>query len=190
MPGRCKQERHPSNGQSLHNRWKRSLEVQAQSFQHIGGSDLATGTAIAVLGNLHAAGGSREGHGRGDIERVSTITTGAAGIDHRQGRTVTGQWTGLPQHRRHCRQLIRHHSLGPQTSQKRSGLDRFQIFRKPRLHQGRCIGGAEVLALQQMFQGDGPGACVRGHRGSGWQKKTRVRGTPGQVMGTLPLSLR
>ena len=36
-----------------------------------------------MLGHIHTKGGSRERHGRGDVEGVSTVSAGATRIHHR-----------------------------------------------------------------------------------------------------------
>jgi len=84
MPARRKQKGDAGLLKGSHHLLQRRLKLQAQTFEHISGTHLAAGTAIAVLGHHHTASRRGEGHSRGDVETVGAITTGAAGIHQRQ----------------------------------------------------------------------------------------------------------
>ena len=109
-----------------------------------------------MLRHIDATGGGGEGDSCRDVERVGTVTTGATGVDHRQIRPGAGEWAGISQNGRHGRKLIGDHSLGSQTSEKRSCLNGFELLGKPCTHQFGGLIGAEVVALQQMLQATGP----------------------------------
>ena len=123
MPGRSEEECDARRWNRLDDRLQRSLEIEAQPLQHIGGTDLSTGTAVAVLRHLHAAGGGGEGNSGGDVEGVCTIAARATGVHQKTIGPGTGQRAGLPQHRCHRRQFFCLHPLGPEASQKGTGLD-------------------------------------------------------------------
>ena len=109
-----------------------------------------------MLGHNSTAGRRREGNSGRNIEGVSAITPGAAGIDHEQVRTVAGQGASPTQHSRHRRQLNTIHISGAESGQEGPRLHRCQRFLEPGLHQGRCFRIRERAALQQMLQHLGP----------------------------------
>ena len=84
MPARRKQEGDTGLLECSHHLLQGRLQLQAQPFEHVSGTHLAAGAAIAVLGHHHTAGRSGEGHGRGDVETVGPIATGSAGIHQGQ----------------------------------------------------------------------------------------------------------
>ena len=87
-----------------------------------------------MFGHDRTTGRCGESHSSGDIERVSTIASGAAGIDHEQLRPGSRQGASLAQDLRHSAQFCAIHTPCPQRRQEPSGLYRGEFFSKPGLH--------------------------------------------------------
>ena len=164
MPRRCEEESHTGHTDGIHHRLQRCLEVEPETFEHIGGTDLAAGAAVAVLGHADATGRCREGHRSRNVKGIGPITTGAARIHHQEVGPGAGQRAGLPQDSGHRRQLVGHHALGAQTRQKGSGLHGGELLGQPGPHQLCGLRRRQRLALQQLLQQRRPGRNVSGHR--------------------------
>ena len=72
-----------SRWKSLHHLSCGRRELKAQSFKHISRADLATGTAIPVLGHHCTTGRRSECNGGRNIEGVGAISARTAGIDQK-----------------------------------------------------------------------------------------------------------
>ena len=193
MPARGKQEGHPHRRQGRQGAGGGGLQIDPEGFKNIGRADAAAGTAIAVLGHRGSASSGGEGHGGADVEAVHPRATGAAGIHQRQGWPLAGQGAGLAEFGGHRRQLLAVDPLAAQGGEQGGGDEWIHLPRQPGAHQGSGAGGIEVATLDERLQqrgtGEGgSGGAHRGRRAVSGQKKARVQGTPGRVMGTFPLS--
>ena len=69
----CEEEAHAHLLQQLHAFFRLQLNIYAQRLQTIGSAAFGGSSAIAMLGNLHAAGRSHQSRGRGDIEAIRSV---------------------------------------------------------------------------------------------------------------------
>lgn len=139
MPARGKQKRDARPGECRDHLGRRSPEVEAQGFEHIGRAHPATGAAVAVLGHCGATGGGGEGHRCGDVEAVGAITAGAAGVHQGQIGPLAGHGAGLAQHPGHGGQFLTGGPLGPQGRQQGPGQHRIDPLLEPAPHQRRRL---------------------------------------------------
>ena len=59
------------------------VDLDSEGFQDVGAARGAGHGAVAVLGDTHARARDDEGGGRGDVERVGGVSSGACGVHER-----------------------------------------------------------------------------------------------------------
>ena len=85
----CEQEADAKFVQRLLRHRPGAVHVETERFQRIGRTGLGRGGAVTVLGHGHAAGRHDDCYRGGDVQRVVSVTAGAAHVD-RSGRR--GDW--------------------------------------------------------------------------------------------------
>ncbi len=77
----CEKEADAEVGQRFLSRFGSTIKVEAEDFQRVSRASFGTGGAVAVLSHGDAASRDDEADGGGNVERVVSVTAGAADVD-------------------------------------------------------------------------------------------------------------